>query len=281
MAPSPRDFAEAGHHNGCLREEEECTQRLNMLLLGLPPRALRRRCHMSHSQCLVRQRVHADTVIIFDWDDTLLCTSALSSCEPAQLSKLEQIAKATLELATDLGTTLIVTNANDGWVQQSASIHMPCLLPILKRVPVVSAREVHEHIFPEEPLAWKRETFWKLLRRKCHGQLNLIVLGDSFAEIHAADAVSKIFGHVPLVKTVKFKAAPSPSELFSELRLISRELVKLVEENRSISKALVQDRSHRAAESCRWILRDVRPHCSRPELSRPRKFSTSGARSRD
>ena len=26
MAPSPRDFAEAGHHNGCLREEEDRKQ---------------------------------------------------------------------------------------------------------------------------------------------------------------------------------------------------------------------------------------------------------------
>jgi len=211
----------------------------------------------------------------------LLCTSALKNCEPAQLIKLEKLVKATLELAMNFGTTLIVTNANDGWVQQSASVHMPLLLPTLKRVPVVSAREVHEHLFPEEPLAWKRETFWKLLRRKIAWELNLIVLGDSFAEIGAADAVGKILGHMPLVKTVKFKASPSPSELLSELRVVGGELGKLVEENRSISKALVQDRAPcRAHETCRWTLSEVGPRCSRPELSRPRRVSM-GRRSRD
>merc|ERR1719183_273257 len=100
---------------------------------------------------------------------------------------------------------MIVTNANDGWVQQSARRHMPRLLPTLKRVPIVSAREVNEHLFPADPLAWKRETFCKLLRRKVAWELNLIVLGDSFAEIEAATAVNEILGDMPLVKTVKFK----------------------------------------------------------------------------
>lgn len=221
-----------------------------------------------------------DTVIIFDWDDTLFCTSALKECEPAHLYKLEHIVKATLELAMNLGTTLIVTNANDGWVQQSASIHMPRLLPILKRIAVVSAREVHEHVFPEEPYTWKRETFLKLLRRKIACELNLIVLGDSFAEIEAADAVGQTLGHVPLVKTVKFKADPSPNELLSELHVIGGELGKLVQENRSTSKALVQDRASCRPHDSRWTLSEVRPRCSRPRSPRQRRYS-GGRRLRD
>jgi len=241
-----------------------------MLMLGLPPRVLRRR------QTLHRD--HADTVIIFDWDDTLLCTSALCNCEPAQLQILEQLVKATLELAMSLGTTLIVTNANDGWVQQSASMHMPRLGPTLKRVPVVSAREVHEHLFPEEPLAWKRETFWKLLRRKIAWELNLVVLGDSLAEMYAADAIGKVLGHMPLVKTVKFKSEPSLCELLSELQVIGFELGKLVEENRSTNKALVRDWAS-CRESYRWTLSEVDARCRYPAPSRPRRVSV-GTRSR-
>jgi hypothetical protein len=255
-----------------------------MLVLGLPPRVLRRRQiqSMRDAQKPPAQGAHPDTVIIFDWDDTLLCTSALKKCEPVQLLKLEQLVKATLELAMNFGTTLIVTNANDGWVQKSASKHMPHLLPTLKRIPIVSAREVHEDLFPEEPYTWKRETFLKLLRRKIAWELNLIVLGDSFAEIEAAESVSETLGHQPLVKTVKFKADPSLGELMSQLYVISGELGKLVQENRSTSKALVQDSSRapcRPHES-KWTLSEVRPRCSRHTRFRPRRVSM-GSRFRD
>lgn len=275
MSPSPTGLAEVCwaelRPTDDSSEDEDYTQGLNMLVLGLPPRVLRRR-QLRHGSAtaLSAQGGHADTVIIFDWDDTLFCTSALERCGPAELLKLEQLVRATLELALELGTTLIVTNANDGWVQQSAGIHMPRLLPTLKRVPVVSARDVYEDHFPEEPKAWKRETFWKLLRTKKASELNLIVLGDSVCEIEAADIIGKALKHVPLVKTVKFKAEPSTSELLSQLQVIEGELGKLVAENRSTSKALVQDwASCRPHESCRWRLSEVRPRCSR----RPTVFS--------
>jgi hypothetical protein len=209
-------------------------------------------------------RHHDDTVIIFDWDDTLLCTSALRSCEPEQLDMLGHLAKATLELALRLGTTIIVTNATDGWVQRSASIFMPNLLPTLRRIPILSAREVHQDVFPDDALAWKRETFCELLRRKRACELNLIVLGDSIAEIQAADAVGKILGHIPLVKTVKFKPEPSSVELLSQLRVLACELRKLVEEGRSISKAFVPEvDACRTRGACRWTLTEVSPRSGR------------------
>lgn len=278
MSPTPGSFAHVCFDEICPKqdeseEEKECTQGLNMLMFGLPPRVLRRRLLRRAASPMPCR--HADTVLIFDWDDTLLCTSALNSCTPAQLIELEQLAESTLELAMSFGTTLIVTNANEGWVQQSAGSYMPHLLAgTLQRVPVVSAREVHEHLFPDDPLGWKRETFCKLLRRKIGSELNLIVLGDSFAEIGAADVVGEMLDTC-LVKTVKFKSSPSPSELLSELHLISGELGKLVAENRSISTALVQHTaSCRPQEaSCHWSLCDVTPRCARPGLMRLRRSS--------
>merc|ERR1740123_1138707 len=86
------------------------------------------------------------TVIIFDWDDTLLCTSFLHMRQDAQLPPvvnrhLRDIAKAgkLLELAMRLGHTLIITNAMNGWVEYSSAKWMPELLTFLKKVRVISA----------------------------------------------------------------------------------------------------------------------------------------------
>jgi len=69
-----------------------------------------------------------ETVIIFDWDDTILCTSFINptgTFNPRQkilpavmdhLKVLEVCAKKILELSVAFGKTYIITNAGEGWV---------------------------------------------------------------------------------------------------------------------------------------------------------------------
>ncbi len=69
-----------------------------------------------------------ETVIIFDWDDTILCTSFINptgTFNPKQkisqqitdhLKILEKCAKKILELSVACGKTYIITNAGEGWV---------------------------------------------------------------------------------------------------------------------------------------------------------------------
>jgi len=69
------------------------------------------------------------TVIIFDWDDTLLCTSYLNLRQDQNLSgtterhlrEIEGAARKLLELAMTLGHTFIITNAMNGWVEYSSA----------------------------------------------------------------------------------------------------------------------------------------------------------------
>lgn len=85
-----------------------------------------------------RPKTH-QTCIIFDWDDTILCTSFIAPysallhdktaelpeavAEPLQ--KLDDIAVRLLQLAKTLGTVMIITNAAEGWVEMSAERFMP------------------------------------------------------------------------------------------------------------------------------------------------------------
>ena len=82
------------------------------------------------------------SVIIFDWDDTLLCTSFLNLRLPTpevppqvqkQLRQLETVGDELLRAAMKLGQTFIITNAMRGWVEYSAQKYVPKLLDTLSK----------------------------------------------------------------------------------------------------------------------------------------------------
>lgn len=80
------------------------------------------------------QPVTHQTCIIFDWDDTILCTSVLSPYHyllkdsrrkipkeiKQHLALLYEHAQLMLQKAKSFGKTYIVTNAAEGWVELSA-----------------------------------------------------------------------------------------------------------------------------------------------------------------
>jgi len=137
-----------------------------------------------------------NTVIMFDWDDTLLASSFLSArgyrvdcvespavlsdpSDAAQLRAQEQCVVALLTLALSYGTVNIVTNAETGWVELSAQKFMPAVLPLLSRVNVLSARSTFEPAYPEAPLKWKYYAFHERLRS---------TFGDGCMDARAAEA---------------------------------------------------------------------------------------------
>jgi len=95
------------------------------------------------------------TMLIFDWDDTICPSSwiqenrrALSFFRPVPnierfqkpLRELQMHAEAALRLGMKMGTVVIVTNASDLWVETSCRNFLPQLLPLVQTLPVVYAR---------------------------------------------------------------------------------------------------------------------------------------------
>jgi len=196
-------------------------------------------------------------VLIFDWDDTLLCSSAIRSLFPSAdlMRQLERAVEAILLTAMSLGETMIVTNGTESWVKDSATRFLPGLLPLLDAVTSISARAKYEHQFPEDPYAWKRETFRELLGNRrapevlsdlpCmtgqddDGVVDLVVVGDSWYEIQAARSTMGRPEAPATIKTVKFKEAPTVQELLGQLRRSGQELARLVEDRGNASYGLV------------------------------------------
>lgn len=213
-----------------------------------------------------------DTLIIFDWDDTLLCTSAInaSKWELSQLLQLERAAESCLRAAMKLGHTMIVTNGNGTWVEESSHSFVPHLTSTLDRIEVISARALYEHSFPGDPFAWKRAAFQKILEKHRKSKMcgpedgtNLIVLGDSPAEMEAAHhAARAVGGQNTLVKTVKFKEQPSVEQLLGQLHITTKELEELVQHGANASKILEcnlpQHLSHKTSGSSGWKFSDCR-----------------------
>ena len=165
-----------------------------------------------------------ETAIIFDWDDTLLCTSFISprgvyqdvDLGPAVMQHikiLEQTTKRMLELAVKFGRVYIITNACEGWVEFSCNRFMPEVCPILQKITIISARAKYEARFPGQVPKWKLYAFLETQTELTNGNMkNVVALGDSMMEMDAAHHLAMKFQKA-LIKTVKFRELPKPNEL--------------------------------------------------------------------
>lgn len=189
-----------------------------------------------------------ETIIIIDWDDTLLCTTFLAEFDSSlegplspdlqkRLKCIETAVVNLLDTACSLSKTWIVTNAAQGWVQTSAARYLPGLVPTLEKVPIISAREAFELRHPGDACAWKRLAFQDVQRR--HGRqsgANVVALGDSVAEMDAARAcAARVPGSRTAVKAVRFWERPSPEELHYQLLLAVRALESIVSSTKSLT----------------------------------------------
>ena len=173
-----------------------------------------------------------NSIIIFDWDDTLLPTTFLESkgifesvieftkFEKQKLTEIEDIILQLLTLAVDKGDVYIITNADKGWVEYSSRIFYPSLSYILKKIKIISAKSKFQEKFPDDYRLWKINTFINLTNdinvRKI---TNIICSGDSSFEIEAAKILGSKFSEA-FIKTIKFKEKPELTEVYKQLKLV-------------------------------------------------------------
>jgi len=170
------------------------------------------------------------SIIIYDWDDTLLCTTYLvqlglksvTSSVKSVIKPLDETSSQLLEKSVESGQVFIITNAEEGWVQYSAQVFMPKTWNVIKskRITVISARSNYQQQFPKDCKRWKKEAFKALVKDfKTDIVTNLVAIGDSHIEIDAAHVLAKQFDKA-IIKTIKFKELPQPEELSKQQALV-------------------------------------------------------------
>eukprot|EP00405_Crypthecodinium_cohnii_P020764 CAMPEP_0206481064 /NCGR_PEP_ID=MMETSP0324_2-20121206/37871_1 /ASSEMBLY_ACC=CAM_ASM_000836 /TAXON_ID=2866 /ORGANISM="Crypthecodinium cohnii, Strain Seligo" /LENGTH=326 /DNA_ID=CAMNT_0053958379 /DNA_START=62 /DNA_END=1043 /DNA_ORIENTATION=+ len=218
------------------------------------------------------------TVTIFDWDDTLLCTAEIMSgnldCRPATrrrklLKSLAASARQLLEAALEEGQTFIVTNASDGWVQQSARLYLPELLPILSKIPIISARSRFEDLWPKNPEEWKVQAFLELSSQfDLDNITNLVVIGDSFAEIKAGRTLASELSNA-VVKTIKLCEDPTLEDLCAEHMQLLQSFARIAGHASNASSSASEARG----DSAKMVAAEDLPQVGRPEAECRSKLS--------
>ncbi len=171
-------------------------------------------------------------IFIFDWDDTLLCTSMISPggyfddnliILPNKLEKiktLETIVKKLLTITTEKGDTFIITNSEPGWVEYSCKRFFPNILDLLSKIKIISARGLYEKKFPNNYKTWKNMAFNDIIKNyELNLPSNIMCMGDSTYEMEAAHGLANKFPD-GFIKAIKFKEFPKIEELISQLNLI-------------------------------------------------------------
>jgi len=187
-----------------------------------------------------------ETILIFDWDDTVLPSSWVQEnghrldqelCVPKhiqeELADLSRLATHTLRTAQRLGTVVLVTNAERGWIELSCQKFLPDLYPALLNVKLLSARSEYERPDISSPFEWKLRAFESEIRRifehDRYGlrRKNILSFGDSYHErealIHATATLRNC-----RTKSLKFVERPRIDELCRQHSLVARCFSRIV-----------------------------------------------------
>ena len=194
-----------------------------------------------------RQDKTHNTIIIFDWDDTLFPTTfiaprgvyneniILPEIYNEQLLQLEQLVHSILAKALAKGVVYIVTNSSAGWVEYSVEKYYPSIVHMLKYVNIISARCEYAHMYPRDPFNWKYLTFKRILNRFNDQMItNLIVVGDSCIEIQAGEKVAELFNEC-YIKTIKLKGSPTLRDVNKQLKLVNNEFMQIYSAVKNLS----------------------------------------------
>ena len=187
-------------------------------------------------------------IFIFDWDDTLMCTSYVApggilnledmkQNDKKNMNDLDQLVCNLLTKSLDKGQVFIITNAAYGWVEFSSKKLYPTTYNILKKVKIISARGMCEKKYPGDYRQWKSKAFIETIKENNINLLktaNILSFGDSIIELEASHKLKEIFAD-GYIKTIKFKESPQPMELIKELKIITSQFDTITSNMRNLS----------------------------------------------
>jgi len=232
-----------------------------------------------------------DRVIIFDWDDTICPSTFVAQADVATSKDLPQhfqgifdelckCAEKVLTEASKHGEVIIITSADEGWVEYSAKRFVPKLLPVLEGIKVVSARSGYEKFYPKKSLCWKAAAFACEVNQIFNNMTEessfddsstllteasiiscstsstssserrrreIISFGDSMDERTAVKIVASKLG--AFSKSIKFIQHPSPVQIIGQLSIVNSQLNYICGNEKDIDVEISKPHAHKSAES--------------------------------
>ena len=181
---------------------------------------------------LISSQKKINNIFIFDWDDTLFCTSVLSpngyfdderEISPSQIRRIEELelfVKSILLKCIEKGDTYIVTNSEAAWVEYSCELFFPNVYKFFNKIKVISGRDFYEEKFPHDYKTWKIKAFNEIIKNySLYLPTNIMSFGDSSYEIDASYDLVKNFPN-GFIKFIKFREIPLIQDLINQLTLV-------------------------------------------------------------
>lgn len=181
-----------------------------------------------------------NSLIIFDWDDTLFPTSwtvkqAIDVYNINDVNKytiyfsqLDVILHKLLTKLLKVSNVIIVTNAMSKWITITANI-LPNTQKLLnKQIPVISARDKFKSEYPDDGYAWKRLTFNNIVDHYKNKHNNILSIGDAYYELYALMNLYKTKNKSTYYKSVKLLQQPSFDLLLNQLNMLYKSTIPLL-----------------------------------------------------
>lgn len=185
---------------------------------------------------------HYKNLVVYDWDDTLFPTSwftrnnlpstSMSSDLAYYFIRLDATVYKLLSRTIKNCRVLIVTNATMKWFNISSKILTKTFEFIREYVPVISARDTYQYLYPTDIKMWKHLLFNSIIDKYygTHLYRNIVSVGDNNYELEPVK--SRYDGHAfiknKLLKTVKFIKNPSHQDIMIQLDTVLLNLPKVV-----------------------------------------------------
>ena len=178
-----------------------------------------------------------NTLIIYDWDDTLFPTSWIVNndidlTDPNTRSenvyvfkRLDDCVFNLLKKSLELGEVIIITNAMPEWVYLSCSVLVDTQ-EIINNIKVISSRKNYQN--KTDMINWKLNTFLDefndIIKKK--SIKNIISIGDANYEYYALINLYKQQKNYydRLLKSVQLVKSPSNELLMNEIKLLSENI---------------------------------------------------------
>ena len=177
-----------------------------------------------------------ETLFLFDWDDTLLCSSFISfkkfNLSQEELKLIGELGKLVFEFITECikkGTVIIMTNSNESWVKLTATELMKMDPIIFKDINIISTRDIYE----KQKISknqWKKIAFKEIIKNYDNKIKNLVCASDMPEDIEIFKNITEKYSEIN-VSTVKFKINPSPNIMIKEIKIMKESLDKLIGSN--------------------------------------------------
>jgi hypothetical protein len=173
-----------------------------------------------------------NTLIIYDWDDTLFPTSwimqnsinirLINDIQKYKLyfNELDNILYSLLYKSILIGKVMIITNAIKEWILISKKILPKTSSLIDEKIEIISARDMFNKKCSIED--WKKNVFQKNIIDYVKWSKQIISIGDAMYEYNAMVSLNNIIKKETYLKIIKLMSNPSFDDLIDQLEVINK-----------------------------------------------------------